>query len=164
MDFRATTGRHYTPGAAFVERSGLAQFAANGVRVEVSSESDSQGLPLLRATFTPSDLGFHLYSKDLNTNSTGGIGVATRLELLPNPSVRVDGRLFADARPHLANTLDRNMETYPDGPVSLHLPIQVIGESTNIAARVAVSYMACAEGVCLRPIESQLLDVQIPSN
>lgn len=156
--FRATRARSYAPGTAFTERARLTEFASDGVRVVVFMESDSNGQPLLRATFTPTDKGFHVYSKDLDPKTTGGVGMATRLELLPHPSIRVAGRLFADVAPESHGGLD----IYPDGPVSMRLPIQFVGAGTNISAQVAVSYMACkTDGVCLRPVERKILDVQI---
>jgi hypothetical protein len=162
--FRASGTRRYAPGATFAERSRLAEFAANGVRVLVSSESDTQGRPLLRATFIPTEGGFHLYRKDLDTNTTDGAGVATRLELLPNSSVKTAGPPFADVVAHPAKESDRGVEIYPDGPVNLRLPIQFVGAATNIAAKVAVSYMACkTDDVCLQAVEGQILDIQLVS-
>src|SRR5256885_15032216 len=81
--FRGTGARSYPPDATFTERARLTEFATNGVRVVVFLDSDSQGEPLLRATFTPNDQGFHLYSQDFNREDAGGVGLATRLELLP---------------------------------------------------------------------------------
>jgi hypothetical protein len=164
--FRATGTRSYPPGATFTEVAPLGEFTTNGVRVAVFMESDSQGQPLLRATFTPTDRGFHVYSKDLDPKTTGGVGMATRLELLPHSSVRRAGQLFADIAPqsHQVKELDASVDIYPDGPVTLRLPIEFVGAATNIAAQVAVSYMACkTDGVCLRPVERQVLDVQIAS-
>jgi hypothetical protein len=123
-------------------------------------ESDPKGQPLLRATFTPTAQGFHVYSKDLEPKRTGGLGMATRLELLPHTSIRAAGQLFADRAPESHHGLD----IYPDGAVSLRLPVEFIGAHTNIAAQVAVSYMACkTDGACLRPVERQILDIQIAS-
>src|SRR5688572_21690102 len=85
--FRAAGTRSYAPGATFSEGARLAEFASNGVRVVVAIDSDAQGQLLLRGTFTPVDGGFHLYSKDLDPKTTGGAGVATRLELLPHSLV-----------------------------------------------------------------------------
>jgi len=158
--------RSYAPDATFAAGARLAEFASNGVRVVVSTESDSQGQLLLRAMFTPTEHGFHVYSKDLDPAVTGGIGVATRMELLPNASVRHAGRLFADTAPvtHNIKELNIRMDVYPDGPVTLRLPIQFLGAVTNVAAQVAVSYMACkTDGVCLRPVEWQILDIQLAS-
>src|SRR5687767_9909654 len=76
-------------------RTDATEFSSNGVRVVFSIESDAQGKPLIRATFTPTN-GFHLYSKDLDPTKSRGIGLATRLELLPHPAIRVAGPVFAD--------------------------------------------------------------------
>jgi hypothetical protein len=156
--FRASGVRTKTPDAAFEERARLKEFTSNGVRVVVFIESDSKGQPLLRATFTPTAQGFHVYSKDLDPKATDGLGMATRLELLPHPSIRATGQLFADRAVERHDGLD----IYPDGPVSLRLPIRFVGADTNLAAQVAVSYMACkTDGVCLRPVERQVLDIEI---
>jgi hypothetical protein len=71
----------------FVERAQLIEFTKNGVAVTISLETDSLQQPLLRATFKPQH-GFHLYSKDLDPKLTGGVGVATRVELLHSTLVR----------------------------------------------------------------------------
>jgi Disulphide bond corrector protein DsbC. len=158
--FRASSIRTYAPEATFEERARLKEFTSSGVHVVVFMESDSKGQPLLRATFTPTAQGFHVYSKDLDPKTTDGLGMATRLELLSHPSIRAAGQLFADRAVESHHGLD----IYPDGPVSLRLPIQFVGADTNLAAQVAVSYMACkTDGVCLRPVERQILDVQIIS-
>ncbi len=164
--FRSTGGRTYPAGVTFTEGVQLAELASNGVRVAVFRELDSQGRPLLRATFTPAERGFHVYSKDLDPKKAGGGGLATRLELLPHASVSAAGALFADVAPqsHRNKELDASVDIYPDGPVTLRLPIQFVGAATNVAAQVAVSYMACkTDGVCLRPVERQILDVQLGS-
>jgi len=126
--------------------------------VVVFTESDPKGQPLLRATFTPIDPGFHVYSKDLDTKATGGYGLPTRFELLPHPSIKAVGPLFVD----VATERHHGLDIYPDGPVSLRMPIQFFGADTNIAAQVAVSYMACkTDGICLRPVEREVLDIQL---
>lgn len=164
--FRAAGTRSYAPDATFSERARLADFASNGVRVVVAIDSDSQGQPVLRGTFTPIDREFHLYSKDLNPKTSGGAGVATRLELLPHSLVRVAGRPFSDVASQTHRDKDANVtvDVYPDGPVSLRLPIQFVGAPTNIATQVAVSYMACkTDGECRQPVDRQILDVSIVS-
>jgi hypothetical protein len=88
----------------------------------------------------------------------------TRLELLPNPSVRGNGPVFSDFSPVGFPGLEPNttLEIYPDGPVSLRLPVKFAGADTSIAAQVAVSWMACkTDGVCLLPVERQILDVKM---
>src|ERR1051326_502849 len=156
--FRSSATRGYAPDSTFTERARLTEFSKSGVRVVVFTESDPKGQPLLRATFTPIERGFHVYSKDLDTKATGGVGMPTRLELLPHRSIKQAGALFAD----IATERHHDIDIYPDGPVNLRLPIQFVGADTNIAAQVAISYMACrTDGVCLRPVEREILDVQI---
>jgi hypothetical protein len=156
--FRSAAARVYTLDTTFTEGARLTEFSSNGVRVVVFTESDPKGQPLLRATFTPISRGFHVYSKDLDTKATGGVGAPTQFELLPHPSIKLAGPLFADAAPERHQGVD----IYPDGPVSLRLPVQFVGTGTNFAAHVAVSYLACkTDGVCLRPVERQVLDVQL---
>jgi|GEM_PF-5168593 len=158
--FRASATRVYAPDTVFTERARLTEFAKSGVRVVVFMDSDPKGQHLLRATFTPTDQGFHVYSKDLDTKAAGGVGMATRLELLPHPSIKAAGPLFAD----VATEGHHGLDIYPDGPVSLRLPVQFVGADPNVAAQVAVTYMACkTDGVCLQPVERQILDVQIAS-
>lgn len=158
--FRSSATRGYTPDTTFTERARLTELSKDGVRVVLLTESDPKGQPLLRATFTPIDAGFHLYSKDLDTKPTGGFGMPTRFELLPHPSIKAVGPLFVD----VATERHHGLDIYPNGPVSLRLPVQFLGADTNIAAQVAVSYMACkTDGICLRPVEREILDVQLTS-
>jgi Disulphide bond corrector protein DsbC len=163
--FRAYGTRTYPSGTKFTERAKLAEFTKNGVRVAFTLEADSRSQTLLRATFTPTEAGFHLYSKDLDPKSVGGIGVATRLELMPNSSIKVGGKVFADVAPraHKAEGLKFAVPIYPDGPVTLRLPVDFVGTATNVSAQVAVSYMACkTDGVCLLPVERKIREVRIP--
>jgi hypothetical protein len=162
--FRAESVRRYTPDSTFTEQERLVEFATNGVRVVLFREADSRGLPLLRATFTPTDSGFHLYSKDLDRNSTGGVGMPTQLELLPNPSVKRSGPVFSDVSPvgFPGAEPTTTVEIYPDRPVSLRLPVKFAGDDTDVAAQIGVSWMACkTDGVCLRPVDRQILDVRM---
>ncbi|MDB6108350.1 MAG: hypothetical protein JWR69_100, partial [Pedosphaera sp.] len=95
--FRASSRSPQAPVGPFTDRARLAEFSTNGVTVMVSLESDPQGQPLLRATFTPTNHEFHLYSKD--PEAAGGIGLPTTLELLSHSSVKASGPVFADTSP-----------------------------------------------------------------
>src|SRR5439155_9259584 len=151
--FRADGTRARAPYAAFTERARLAELETNGVRVVLFIEEDPQGQPLLRATFTPIEEAFHLYSKDLDPRSVGGVGMPTTLELLPQSGVKAAGAIFVDALP----VRYERVSIYPDGPVTLRLPIRVVGDAAYISAQVAVSYMACnTGGICLRPVERRV--------
>lgn len=162
--FRASGGRAYPPQTTFTERVRLTEFTKHGVRVAFALEADSQSQPLLRATFIPTDKGFHLYSKDLNPESVGGFGVPTKLELMPNSSIKVAGKVFADLTPqrHKPEGADVAIPIYPEGPVTLRLPVEFVGTATNVSAQIAVSYMACKTGgVCLQPVEREIVELKI---
>jgi len=102
----------------------------------------------LAATFVPHE-GFHLYSATLPATGIDGVGRPTRLE--------VGGRLTATA----AATADRDVTTlhidgvnapvpvYPDGPVTLRLPVQLSGSGPD---QVWLSYAACSNTTCLPPV------------
>jgi hypothetical protein len=83
-------------------------------------------------------------------NAVGGAWTRREHPPVPEESIRAAGQLFANVETERHGGLD----IYPDGPVSLRLPIQFVGAETNITAQVAVSYMACkTDGVRLRPVE-----------
>ncbi len=159
-----TGARTYAPNSVFTVRTQLAEFEANGVKTVAFLESDEHGELLLRATFAPIAYGFHLYSKDLDPNKTGGVGRATQFELLPNPSLRAVGQAFTDVAPqsHAIPELNVSIDIYPDGPVTMRLPIEIAEAATSIKAQVAISYMACkTDGVCLPPVDRQILDIEV---
>ena len=163
--FSAPSIRTYPPNATFTERGRLTEFSTNGVGVALYVESDFQGQAVLRATFTPTESGFHLYSADLDPKSVGGVGLPTILELLRHSLVKSVGPAFADVLPqnHVVKELGVSIPIYPDGPVTLRLPVKFFGTETDVAAQVAVSYIACnTDGVCLRPVDRQILNVKIP--
>src|SRR5262249_16875341 len=46
-------GRTYSSSDGFILRTNLVELTTNSVRVALALESDAQGLPVIRATFTP---------------------------------------------------------------------------------------------------------------
>ncbi|MFC4905690.1 hypothetical protein [Actinomadura gamaensis] len=107
------------------------------------------------AVFRPVRPGFHLYSRDLPPGGVEGLGVATNL------TVR-DG-LTATARPtadqpvralHLPS-VNATLPVYPDGPVTLTLPLRRSGH----AGDAVVSYAACSPTTCLPPVKDHATHV-----
>jgi hypothetical protein len=161
--YHASGARTYGGKGSFKILAKLAEHTESGVRVEVSLESDAQSGHLLRSTFTP-DQGFHLYSKDLDPKSVDGLGMPTNLELQPSSSIKATGPVFANVEPRIYYHKEMNVSLpiYPDGPVTLRLPIQIVTSETDISARIKVSYMACdAKGICRNPVEGQVLEITI---
>ena len=75
-------GRTYSTSAVFTERAKLAEVTESFVKVAVSLEADSVGQPVIRATFTPTEQGLHLYSKDMPEEGVNGLGRPTRLDVI----------------------------------------------------------------------------------
>jgi hypothetical protein len=158
------TERLYTPSSTFTVGPQVADFTEHGVRVVVVLESDDQRRPLLRATFTPLEAGFHLYSKDLPMAGVNGIGLPTRMDVPTQASIRPTGPLFTDLAPHdlRIDILNITLPVYPEGPVTLHLPVEfAAGEATTV--QLAFTYMACqSNGQCQFPVKGKLVEANVP--
>ncbi|MFD9127318.1 hypothetical protein [Kitasatospora sp. NPDC059571] len=134
------------------EPAATARYSGGGVTVELRLDAAGAAARQLRATFTPQEPGFHLYSLDLPDGGVGGLGIPTRLA--------VRGVLAADGAP----TADRPLRTvsptalgvllpvYPDGPVTITLPVRSTGPGQ---AEAVLSYGACSEQRCLVPVTAQ---------
>lgn len=130
-----------------------------GVTVSLRLEQDAGG-PVIAATFTPDQRTppLHLYGKDL---PEGGAGLATRLELAPGAPLRTRGPLSEDQATH--DLL--GLVVYPEGrPVTLRLPVTTPAGSGAILVPVLVSYMACTQETCLRPVLRAPLSLAVPGD
>ena len=157
--------RTYSPSSTFTPGPQLIEFTENSVRVVVSLESDEQRRPLLRATFTPTEAGFHLYGKDLPMSGVQGIGLPTRLDIPQQSSVRPAGPSFADLAAHdlRFDALNITLPIYPEGPVTLRLPVELSTPQGAVTAQLAFTYMACqTNGQCRFPVKNKVVEAQIP--
>ncbi len=75
-------GRRYAASAVFTERAELTEVTENFVKVAVSLEVDSAGQSVIRATCTPTEMGLHLYGKDMPEEGVKGVGRPTRLDVI----------------------------------------------------------------------------------
>jgi hypothetical protein len=128
------------------------RFHGNGVSVAVWESAASDGGPQLTAEFRPDEPGFHLYSVDLPPEGVDGIGVATSLDV--RGGLRAVGALSVSApvRSLAVEGVRRPLPVYPDGPVTLTVPVTGMGDGP---AEVTVSYAACSESSCLPPVVGQ---------
>ncbi|MBA3684011.1 MAG: hypothetical protein H0W72_02060, partial [Planctomycetes bacterium] len=135
--------------------------ARNQVTVVIHLEDIADGTAVLAATFTPDAATppLHLYSMDL---PEGGAGIATRLALKPGGPAEATGPLAADRTPHDLEGLS----VYPDGPVTLRLPIRLPdgAAGTTVAVSAVVSYMACTATDCRIPVRNKAIDVALPAH
>jgi hypothetical protein len=154
-------GRTYSSADRFTLRTNLVELTENSVRVAVALESDAQGLPVVRATFTPTEPGLHLYGKDMPEEGIDGFGVPTRLDILGG-SLKPAGPVFADVSPHHLKVSDVKLPIYPEGPVTLRQPVEITG-TQETSAELAFSYMACKTGgECKFPVQRKKVLVTIP--
>jgi hypothetical protein len=128
-----------------------ARFTAGDVEVTIAAAAD-----LVKVTFRPTRPGFHIYSLALPPD---GIGIPTR--------VNVRAGLEATGPP-VANEQERRLDlpllrthlpVYPDGPVTISLPVRRTGRT----AEIVVSYGACSRTICLPPVIDQATTVTLPS-
>jgi len=154
-------GRTYSASAVFTERAKLTEATENFVRVSVSLEADSDGRPVVRATFTPTEKGLHLYGKDLPEEGVKGFGRPTRLEVTGDV-MKPAGPVFADVSPQDSEVADVKLPVYAEGPVTLRQPV-TISSGDNLTAELLVSYMACRTGgECKAPVERKRLELKLP--
>src|SRR6266536_601615 len=105
----------------------LASFTENGVTVAIALENDPSGHAWLVGTFTPVQEHFHLYSKDLPKDGIRGQGRPTLLEITASNRVKPIGSLVANQPTvsHFIRAIEQSAQIYPDGPVTLRLPIEL---------------------------------------
>ncbi len=157
--------RTYSSSSTFTPGSTVAELTEAGVRVVVSLESDDQHRPVLRATFTPLESGFHLYGKDLPLTGVQGVGRPTRLDLPKQSSIRAVGPAFTDVTPQdlQFDAIGAALPVYPEGPVTIRLPVELSPAQGDFTAQLALSYMACqTNGQCRFPVSNKVVDVHIP--
>jgi hypothetical protein len=122
---------------------------AGGVTVDVTLAPGSSDQRMLLVTFTPQHPGFHIYSVALPARGVDGVGIPTR--------VAVRGGLAAAGKPSANHAIrllritgiQKAVPVYPDGPVTINLPVRQTGSHQ---AEVIVSYGACSAGRCLMPV------------
>ncbi len=131
----------------------LDSFSESGVQVDLALEQSGGGLCSLSARYTPLLERFHVYSKDLPPNGVNGLGRPTRLDIVTG--LAAAGELSAsEATIDLRiETLDEVFPVYPDGPVTLRLPVWVTGDGN---AQIQIVYMTCSTSSCLAPMSKTL--------
>jgi len=156
----------YIPGEPYVRWLALHSFMENGVKVDIALERDGAGQAILAATYTPMQEHFHLYSKDLPRNGIDGAGRPTLLEIAAPGGVQPIGAVLADlpASDYTIDGFDRPFPVYPDGPVTMRLPIELPRASDQPATvRLTLTYMTCSSyGVCSPPVVEKPVSVIIP--
>jgi hypothetical protein len=156
----------YVPVPPFTRHRVASTFTENGVHVDIALEQDANGQLLLAGTYTPVDAHVHLYSADLPRSGLNGAGRPTLLEIPVQSGVRSIGQLSADQPVILDQfaTLNTAFPIYPDGAVTLRLPIVLSSSNAPAAINIKVTYMACSStGFCLPPVENKPIVLTLTS-
>jgi hypothetical protein len=136
----------------------VAEFSDQGVTVTIDVKDRAATHARLVATLTPDRPGFHLYSIHLPANGMNGVG--RPVTLVPQGALTAAGPLTAEAKETtflLAGT-DLKLPVYPDGPVTVDLPVTIAGRG---GATVLVGYAACSESACLPPVSDHPVQITI---
>jgi hypothetical protein len=150
------------PLPPFTRLQSLAAFSEYGVHVEIALERDLRGRLVLAGTYTPPEADMHFYGVDLPRAGIAGLGRPTRLDV---PASLVAGRITAD-RPVVLDEIAELgvvLPIYPDGPVTLRVPVTLPPGERPAEATLRISYMACSsKGYCLPPVVDREVTVLLP--
>jgi hypothetical protein len=134
------------------DRPATARFTESGVEVTIKVTRST-----VRATYRPVRPGFHIYGIDLPPGGVAGLGVPTRLTV--RAGLTATGRATADRTVRMLDlpTLHVRLPVYPDGPVTVSLPVRRSGRMAD----VVVSYGACSSSTCLAPVTDHVTHVSL---
>src|SRR5262249_32452961 len=137
----------------------LNSFTQNHVQVNIDLEQGQAGQTYVAATYKPLDPTFHLYSKDLPPNGIDGVGRPTLLEVRKGAQAAGSVTDSVPAKDTRIEGFDTPFPIYPDGPVTLRLPLKAI-EGGNTPVELSLTYMACSlTGGCYPPVMDKVVTV-----
>ncbi len=144
----------------------LYTMSKQSVAVEVFLVTDETGQATIVATFSPTDPTLHLYGITLPRAGIQGAGRPTLVEVIAGP-LQTAGSLTADAvaTPYELPGFEAPFPLYPDGPVTLTLPVKLPAtRPSTLETELSVTYMACSsEGVCKPPVTDHRFMVALPT-
>jgi hypothetical protein len=136
-------------------------FPESHVALAVRFEPSSDVAGTLVATFTPDGEGIHLYGAELPRGGIDGAGLPTLVEVL-DAAWRTTGPLVAsvDAEAVALAGFDEPFPIYPDGPVTLRLPVERASSGGAASIAASVTFMACtSSGACYLPVRDHPVDI-----
>lgn len=141
----------------------LTSFTQNGVQVNLSLEKDTTGQMSVAATYRPVSAGYHLYSKDLPRTGIDGVGRPSLLEI-SGDGIQSTGALLESVSPINLNATWSQVPVpvYPEGPVTLRLPIKfLVNSASPIAANLSLTYETCSATTCFPPVVGKTIPVTL---
>lgn len=125
-----------------------------GVTVTVVLAVGPRGTPQVRARFTPQKIGYHLYSTSLPPGGVNGLGVATTVTVRGSLHAAGDPTADVPVRTLRIEELDVDLPVYPDGPVTIAVPVRRSGNGPD---DVVVSYALCSLSHCMPPVRDRVI-------
>ncbi|WP_344446068.1 hypothetical protein [Kitasatospora nipponensis] len=137
------------------------RFSQNGVTVALSVADWKDGSGTLRATFTPEQAGFHLYSVDLPPDGIDGVGRPTSVQVTGALEAVGAPRVSVPVRPLVLPGDASALPVYPDGPVTVSITVRTTANGRG-EATVLVGYAACSVTAgCLFPVTGHPVAVRV---
>ncbi len=90
------------------------------------------------------------------------MGRPTLLELTPNSHMKATGPLTENKKPQAPDFEPKELLVYPQGPVTLSLPVDLPPGAEWVEDELSVTYMACSASQCKPPVEAKIVPVRIP--
>ena len=137
----------------------------NGVEVSIELQEDLQNHIILAATFSPTEPGYHLYSKDLPMGGIDGVGRPTLVGFSSDFENIDKIQASVQSEDLLIEGFCKPFPVYPTGAVTLRLPLSFPSEKLEQQSldHVYVNYMACSDsGTCLAPVVKKKITIEIP--
>ncbi|MFE2876140.1 hypothetical protein ACFXG6_05745 [Streptomyces roseus] len=143
-------------------------FTEQGVTVTLTVSEWHGSTGTLSAVFAPERKGFHLYSTDLPADGVEGVGRPTAISV--SGAVKADGRpaASADVRSITVPGVEAPVPVYPDGPVTLTLPVRADGDGGGDRggeATVLLGYASCsAQDGCTIPVSGHPVHLNVTAD
>jgi hypothetical protein len=141
----------------------LAASSENYVEVSIALQRGENDTYTLTATFTPLEAGLHLYSKDIPPTGVDGLGRPTLFILPANSALVQLGETMSSQPPQDPFDGPIELKIYPEGPLTLSIPVLLPDGEDWLDQQVSVTYMACNERGCRAPVENKSIAIRIPA-
>lgn len=142
----------------------LARASENSVEVIVELARNAEGQVFLAVTFAPLGKGLHLYGKDIPKNGVDGLGRPSLVEIPKDSAIQITGAVVESASAQSLPEAPQELTVYPEGAVTLKLPVTLPAGKDWFDDQVIVTYMACTAYSCRPPVEGKVIPVRVPEN
>jgi len=152
--------------AEVLARGGTLQLGSvteNYVEVSIALQRSQNDTYTLTATFTPLEAGLHLYSKDIPPTGVDGLGRPTLLTLPMDSALMQVGETMESQPTQDSFEGPSELRVYPEGPVTLSIPVLLPDGQDWLDQQVLVTYMACSDRGCRAPVENKSIAIRIPT-